>query len=504
MQDHRMSLARVMRYSMPAIVLAALGLPLSMYIPNFYVENMGVSATAAGLVFTLLRFWDVVTDPMLGWASDRFDTPFGRRRFWITLAVPILMISVFMVFVPLGGADAIYLAFWLFVLYIGWTMLQISHLAWAAELAGEYDERSRIMGWREIAVVFGMFAVLSIAAMLEVSVPNDMVQDMRAHSVRWMGLFIVILLPLTVAIAVLTIPEAKHVKAHQIHWRDGVKAIAENAPLRKLIISDFIYRAATGITGTLFLWFMAWRLDMARFASIGLALYFLSALAAMPAWMRITYWLGKHKAYVVSMVFPALASLPLLFLNGRDPVLAFFGPGLEIDIALAGLTIQDSLNWDQLFGFVAIVLYGAAYGAPPFLARAIIADVADEDHLRTGAQRTGLFYSLLTLTEKTGYAVAVGFSIFMLDVIGLNTGPGATNDADTIFRLAFIYVVLPVALFLIAAGVMWRFPLDKSRQHELKRRLEEGGIYEEIEGVEGDEALGAGEPGAARADERAR
>ncbi|NWG45413.1 MAG: MFS transporter [Alphaproteobacteria bacterium] len=438
-------------FSLPALVLAALGLPLSMYLPNLYVENVGIPATAAGTVFMLLRFWDVVTDPTLGVISDRFAPPFGRRRSWVVASVPILAVSVWMAFVPLPGADALYLALWLFVLYVGYTMIQIAHLAWSAELAHDAADRGRLLAWREIAVVIGIVLVLLVAAITESGVPRDMVQEVRADAVRGMALFIVILLPLTVGLAVAMVPEPRHETMPITDWRAAALAVVRNPGLARLVVSDVLYKASTAVTGTLFLWFMAARLDLARFASLALLLYFVAALIGMPVWMWITRHIGKRRAYIASVIVPALMVFPLLFLGGVTPLLP--GGEMPVRLDLGFVAVADTLTPDQIAGLIGVILYGVNYGAAPYLARALCADIADADYRASGQRRTGMFYSFLTLTEKTGYAVGVGFSLIMLDIVGFETGRGASNSAEAEFALACLYVI-PTVVLLIAAGIV--------------------------------------------------
>mgnify|MGYP003700973027 CR=1 FL=1 len=154
--------ARVLAsYSGVTIPMAAMGMPIAVYLPPFYSDGLGLSLVTVGTVFTLARIWDVVTDPVMGLVIDRFDSRWGRRKHWIALSIPILMISVWAVFMP--DAELVsggYLLFWMIALYVGYTMLAIAHQSWGAELTGSYDDRSRLFGWREIFVTLGIGAVV--------------------------------------------------------------------------------------------------------------------------------------------------------------------------------------------------------------------------------------------------------------------------------------------------------------------------------------------------------
>src|SRR3569832_2380832 len=75
---------------------------------------------------------------------DRTRTPFGRYKVWLAAGAPILMFSVYMLFMAPVGIGPLYLGIWLFILYIDNTNKSLSHSAWRATLATDYDERSRI------------------------------------------------------------------------------------------------------------------------------------------------------------------------------------------------------------------------------------------------------------------------------------------------------------------------------------------------------------------------
>jgi Na+/melibiose symporter-like transporter len=75
-------------------------MPIAVYLPPLYGESLGLSLATVGLVFTLARIWDVVTDPIMGVVIDRYGSRWGQYKHWIALAIPILMLSVYMVFLP--------------------------------------------------------------------------------------------------------------------------------------------------------------------------------------------------------------------------------------------------------------------------------------------------------------------------------------------------------------------------------------------------------------------
>ncbi|MBT8115246.1 MAG: MFS transporter, partial [Arenicella sp.] len=112
-------------------------MPFSMYAPPFFAAEMGLGLAAVGTIFMIARLWDLISDPLMGIVSDRIPSRWGRRRHWIVLSVPLLMVATVLVMFPnsISGTygNTLYLLSSLFFLYIGYTMLTISHISWGAE-----------------------------------------------------------------------------------------------------------------------------------------------------------------------------------------------------------------------------------------------------------------------------------------------------------------------------------------------------------------------------------
>jgi Na+/melibiose symporter-like transporter len=72
--DYHLSLPRLIAFALPQWPLAAIGLPVAVFLPPFYAGELGLGVQAVGLVFLIARFWDVITDPIMGIVSDRFPS----------------------------------------------------------------------------------------------------------------------------------------------------------------------------------------------------------------------------------------------------------------------------------------------------------------------------------------------------------------------------------------------------------------------------------------------
>ncbi len=430
--------SKLFAFALPAAPIAAMGLPLAVHLPPFYAGSLGLGLSVVGGIFLLARFWDVFTDPVLGILSDRFPSRWGRRRHWIVAAVPIMLVAVVMVFLPVGDVSGAYLLFWLFVLYVGWTLLTLSHMSWGAELTPDYHDRSRVHGAREMALILGMVAVLAIPALIEFTGPDDLPRA-RVASMGW---FVLILLPLSVFWAVTRVGERPTPPPQRIPMREAVGALVESRPLRAVLAADLVSGVANGLVSSMFLFLAEDVLGLGRVSSLLLLVYFISGVSFIPLMLYFARRFGKHVTAAGSALFNAM-TLPLIL----------FVPEGNVAFAL----------------FVWVCL-GVNMAAGPFLFRSIMADVADHDTVRTGQQRTGLFYALLTSTSKVGAAVAIGGGYLALDLIGF--APGGVNTPAVLDGLRAVYVWPAVAISLMVAVVFWYFPLDEEAQRENRRILE--------------------------------
>lgn len=430
-------------YSLPGMPIAAMGLPLAVHLPPFYASEVGMGYAIAGTVFLLPRFLDIFLDPVMGVLSDRFRTRWGRRKPWMAMSLPVLILAAVLVFMPAIGTTWPFAVMSLVILFIGWTMLTITHLAWGGELTGDYHERSRVTASREAAYILGSIAVLILPVLIQNYGDDWGVGTDRVAQVSSMGWFIIITLPLCVAFALFAVPERQVPPAPHIPMKVAWAAILTNKPLRYVLFCDLIAGLSTGTVATLFLIMATAGLGLGEQANILLLIYFAMGVVLIPPMVWVSRKLGKHQTLAYSSLVNAVL-IPCIFLLPKGE----FWPA--------------ALLW---------TFFGANMAVGPFLFRAIMADVADHDHVETGQARAGVYFALLALTNKAGYSIAIGITFWTLALIGFE--PKAPNTAEAVNAMMLLYVVPPTIVSILVAAVMWRFPLDEAKQRELRRIIDE-------------------------------
>ncbi|HTW35943.1 MAG TPA: MFS transporter [Rhizomicrobium sp.] len=435
-RSHGLSVLHLLAYVLPAVPLAALGMPIAVYLPHFYASReIGISLLVTGVIFGVVRIFDIVIDPAMGYWSDRWRTPFGRRRPLILLGAPILALGIWMVFVPGGHVGVLHLGFWLFVMYLGWSMTVIPHLSWGAELSSDYHERSRVYGWSQVATLAGFIGVLVIPSILEAYKANVATQVMS------MAIFAIVLLLPSVALCLGIVPEPEvKLKTHAA-FLPTLKFLLKEDAVRRVISIDLIESINQGARGAMFFYFAQLALGQPHWASKLLLIYFLSGIVFIPAWIALARRIGKHRALVCCYIYGICVG-PTFFLIPKG--------NLEVAIPL-------------------FILSGVSYGAPAFLIRAMMADIADADTAEHGAERAGLMYSFLSLTNKFGLGAAVLVAFPILARMGFD--PKIVNTPAAIDHLRIFFILLPMGLAMTTLLIASGYKLDQARQERLRAKI---------------------------------
>ncbi|MBQ62631.1 MAG: hypothetical protein CMQ19_11220 [Gammaproteobacteria bacterium] len=427
-------------YSLADLPIAMALFPVMVFIPKFYTSDMGVPLALAGTILLAVRIFDVFTDPLFGYISDKTRTPWGRRRPWMVVAVPIMMLSIYRLFLPPEGAGALHMFTWMFVLSIATTIMMISYYAWAAELSPDYNERSRITGARSMMGVVGSLAaqLAPAGALLFFGIGGSRVV------LEIVGITMLILMPICAFLTVTRVSEPKNYTNSVTPFWAGLKLMVENKPFLRLIAAFMVSSIALNTTTPLYLFFIAFVLNAEDKAIYMLIFYFLMNLSAVPFWVWLSTRIGKHRAYVGSFALIGIAHPFYLLLGDGD-------------------------FWWML---PITLVTGFAAGGFAALPNSMKADVIDLDTLSSGENRAALFFSAYSFTAKLTGSIGGTIALYGLALFNFNAAPDAVNDADQLFGLRFLFALLPSAFYLLACIIIWNYPITGKKHAEMRAELE--------------------------------
>ena len=429
-------------FAFPAMPLAAFLQSKYILLMPLYAITMGLDAKAIAGIFFTTKMFDVVTDPIFGIVSDRYTTRWGRRRPWLVLGTLVLMLAIYMLFIPTGKVGANYLFGWLIIVYIGWTMTTVSHTAWALELSADYDQRTQITGWLQVSAMIGMMLVALAPALLE-----QFGSPTHADKVAAVGWMLIVLLPIAVFVCLRSLPEPTAPPPAHIGFRRALAIVAGNWALLRLLAANAAITAAYAVVQALFVFFVTSTLLLGD--RTGFVLFFLmvGGMVFIPVWVKLAQHFSKHATMQLAVLYGMVV-----------PALLFFLPPGHLWLT-AG----------------AFLFVGAITSAHELLPRTMMADVCDHDQAESGTEQMGLYYSLLQLSSKLAAGLMASAIYMGLAWVGFDAKVGGQNSQAMIDNVRYLIVFTPIAAYVLVLLLMWKYPINRERQKELRRIIEARG-----------------------------
>jgi len=453
--------------------LAVIGYPLSIWIPAHYSGGLGISLAAVGTILMLARLTDVITDPIMGELSDRWRTPFGRRKPWVVVGSAVMMLGVYNLFMPDPGVGFGYFLVWLAVFFIGSTMIALPHRAWGAELSPDYHQRSRVTAAREIYVLIGLLVAAAVPMIIEiradgaavgevfVTLWNDAIgaftgdfgdkvvvdrATLTGPVLAGLAWTIILVLPLCALITVGLVrePPEQVTAERRPTFREGLKLVMKNGPMKRVLLIAVLVYFGESFRNAVSLFFIR---DIVGVPTIGAAyfFYFIAGLGAIPFWLGLGRRIGKHRAFMCTLVVVAAVSTANLLLD--------YG--------------------DYLPFFVLFIIKGFCFGGLQFLPLAMLADVVDVDAARSGRSRAGSYFAFLGFSEKIAIAFGTGVSLNIVGLLGFDPAGGVAASTDVgVLSLRLVYCLGPVFFYGLALRLIWYYPLTPVRHARLRASID--------------------------------
>lgn len=408
-------------YGLLGLPLAFVALPLYVVLPHYYATELALPLANVGALLMLVRLLDAAAEPLLGRLSDRLYQGPLRAVLWVaggSALVQVLGLSG-LFFPAVQGPQA--LAAWmvagLLLTCLAHSQLVIAHQAWGVRLGGDALQRSRVVAWREGP---GLIGVVTASALSVAWGAGPMLVVFALSLLAgWLALWHA---PRPAAPAQQDLPAA-------FAWATVWQPLRQPA-FRRLLAVFLCNGIASAVPAALMLFFAQDRLQATQAQiALFLVLYFVSGALSMPGWLRAVRRWGLERAWLGGMLL-AVACFGWTTLLGSGQIAAF--------------------AW-------ICALSGIALGADLALPGALLARLVE----RQGAQgcSEGAYLGWWNLATKLNLALAAGAALPLLQWLGYSPG---IQDAHALQRLAWAYALLPCALKLLAAGLLYRLLIHPS------------------------------------------
>jgi len=431
-------------YGIGDIGFSLTGTIIGAYFAIFLTDVVGINPAIAAAAIFIGRTWDYVNDPIFGHLSDRTRTRWGRRRpFLLFGALPYAIAFALMWWHPPLQTDkslAIYYAI-IYVFYdAAATFVYMPYYALTPELTSDYDERTSLTSTRMFFSILGGLIAFTVPMMI-----IGVLSPGNTQRVLLMGITFAIVSAIPLLIVFFNTRERpEFIQQEQPSLRQSFRAAWGNKPF---IFGMFIFLftwVSFDILTTILLFFIKYALRQEANSDLIMGIIFITAICALPVWNYASRRLNKRLAYIIGIAFWAVVQLVLV-------------------------TIQPSSS----FGLILFlcVLAGIGVGAAHILPWSIIPDAIEYGEMKTGERHEGMFYSLITLSQKVASSIAIPLALLVLSATGYVPN-SAEQPASAILGIRILAGPIPAALLCLGILFAALYPLGRESYTQIAKELE--------------------------------
>ena len=437
--NETISVVNLIDYNVPTIGVGFMFFLVSLYLMKFATDILLISPVMMGFIFGLSRIWDAITDPLVGYLSDRTNFSMGRRRPWMIVSAPFICFSFLTIwYQPVELSDefaSLWIAGAVLLFYSAMTAFNVPHHSLGAELSSNYHERTKVFGVRHM--VWNCGSLLALLAMHQLIVGNNPRKD--AFDIALIAGLI------TFALIIWTVFRTQERKEYQGRGeRNPITAFSDvlsNKHAVLLLVVFFIENLGFATIGILTPYVAEYVVLRPERTAIYILTYLVPCILSVPVWISLSKRIGKKKTWLISMVLTGLGFGGMFFLSaGADTLIL-------------------------LLAFVCGV--GAGSGAA--MAPSIQSDVIDYDEYLTGKRKEGTYFASWNLVFKTATGITFMITGFVLGASGFVPNQDQTESAK--FAILFLYALFPFFCYLIGGLILTRFSLNESAHQKIRQAL---------------------------------
>lgn len=428
----------------------------------FYNQVVGLPAASVGLVIAVALVFDAFIDPLLGLASDRTRSRWGRRHPWLYASILPIVISWMLLWHPPEWGETGLLA-WLFVTAIlaraAIATNEVPSLALAPELTRDYHERTIVIRYRYLFGWFGGLGFLMLAYGWFLAPPRG-AQSGPLAMTGYGNYGVAGAIAMAAAVLISALVTHRFVVSRALppvprqSLRETLIAIREtlaNRGFLVLMIGGILAYTAQGMSfsASNYLLGFVWELRPAQFLLYSITL-FCGVVVAFLIVAPLGRALGKPRATALLYAMSAMLVTSPYLLRLAD---TFPPPG---DPAL-------------LPAFLAFSLFSTATNVGAFMTGAsMMSDVVEASEETTGRREEGLFFSGALFMQKCSSGIGIMLTGLILGVAQFpeNALPGQVRDT-ILDRMTLIFCAVYLLLVIGGSLITLRFPFGRA-EHEAR------------------------------------
>ncbi len=414
--------------------------------PIFYQDYLGLSARWIAVAAAIYAVWNALNDPLFGYITDSTRSRHGRRIPYMRFTAPFLALTFCLVWFAPRGAGQPALFWWMLVTMLlydtCYTMIGLVYSALLPEITELDADRH---GMQVSASLLGLLGTL-----LGFLIP-DLFRPKTGIAPSFLPLQVSMIAMAVIGAALILFTASRVKERPEFHIGD------QPLPLRRALRYTFTSRP-----------FMI--LVAANFMSI-----LINALL-----LGVMYYLSDYVLQTNAMIPLAALFIPLLIgIVATQPLRRRLGVlrTQQLLLMVAGVALVLLTFAPKPLILVCLAVAGFGLAGPQTLTNVLFAQVADDDELRSGVRREGVFFGVNALLTKQAQSVALALQSWILQISGFVTreagGGQITLDQPgaALFGIRALIGLVPGLALILGALILMAFPLHGQRLASMQEEI---------------------------------
>lgn len=400
----------------------------------YLTDTVGLAAALAGAAILIGKFWDAVTDPMMGFISDRTRSRWGRRRPYFLFGALPLLLSMWYFFSAPDFKNSqipgfIWVALALCLLNTAYTVVNIPYGSLTPELTKDFKERTTLNGFRFSFAVIG--TILGAAVVLPII---SLAGDTR-KGYPLVGLLFGVIMAATILTTFFTVREPDHTNTPRPKEKffSTFSVVFRNKTYMRLAAVYTLNLTGITFVQTMLVYYFKYIYKNEAMTTIAMLLLLGVAMICVPVSVLVAKRLGKKRTYQVALGILTVSCLAMFFFAH-----------------ILGM----------IFTFAVMVFAGVGIGfgyVPPF---AMLPDVVEVDAVRTKNRKEGAYYGMWTFFSKIGVALAAALAGAFLSLASFV--PNLADQPGTaLFTIRLVIGPIPALIFIAGIFLIQSYQLDE-------------------------------------------
>ncbi|MFX0056897.1 MAG: MFS transporter [Candidatus Hodarchaeota archaeon] len=417
---------------------------------SFYFAVVGLPVWIVSIGYIIYSLWDAIDDPLIGVLSDRTKTRWGRRKPWIWIAtIPLCLLMIFIWTPPTGNQ------LFTFIYYVGililfdlvFTTYTVNFNGLWPEMFLTNEDRSSVGIWRSVFTIIGLIFAFLLPEVFIEDIANVHGYPYTMSQFVLNGAVAAIIVLITIAIMLKWGSFERKEFSKDVEgapkWKESFKITFKNKAFMiysGIALAIFI---VYGILPIMMPFYVIYILNMED-PGLVILLALLSSAAFTPLWMKLRNKWGVRKSYMFSVIFWAASLILFMF------------------------------AFDEITGYLFVLIMGIGLGGSLYLYDQGIAEVIDDDEVRSGidVRREGAYYGVVALFNRLSGAI----NLLVIAIVFSGTGWGEwefRDESAAPITLRLLVIVWPILILLVALVLLYFWPIHGDRLEENKRKLAE-------------------------------